>query len=341
MLNKRLSYVAVALWLAPGRATSAPARGEPAASRPNEAAPPDERPPSAAECEQTRERLEHQERSGQTLYSAGRCAGEQRDYVHAVDLLDEALGDVRLPFLRREQIKRLRQRYEQRIVATPVSLEPTDAEISIGDKQIEAKPGPRQRPLVRAGSIDGTAKPPASAFVLQLSEGYHTIKVTRQGYAPLVLTDRYFSPEQPARWCPTAATAGGDCMLKLQPLAAQVVVTSSEGEATISLNGKPTSKTPPGANVSRTLNLKPGTYELKVDKSGHEAYETKFAITPDQSFYSINAKLNDIPFYRKPAYYIPAASAVVAVVVAAAIWSYNSPAYDGGSSGIIIDPSKK
>src|SRR5262249_37203980 len=96
------------------------------------------------------------------------------------------------------------------------------------------------------------------------------------------------------------------------------------------------------ANVPVDFKLLPGRYNLNVTKDGYEPFHTLLVFTPDKEPDPINAKLQSRSLFRKPWFWIAAGSAVTPIASGVVAYLVFKPDdFNGGSTGLVIDPSKK
>lgn len=124
-------------------------------------------------------------------------------------------------------------------------------------------------PANAAVYIDGVNKGLTGSIGLKvtgLGIGVHKVRVSKAGYVPYEVEMTVESGE------------GNALQAVLEPKPGSIVITSTPSGASVSVDGRPQGNTP-----CSVTNLSPGTYNVKVEKTGYEDGQVSVSVGPGES----------------------------------------------------------
>ncbi len=261
-----------------------------------------------------------------TTYNIGICLRALGSYTRAHAAFEKALAehavsnDEELAESTVSSIRGYLAETDRVLGRIAVTLSPSTATITVDGRPLE---------LADDGSmIAGTAPtgpgrtPPKAKFTMVLDPGAHVFIISRKGFTDAVIS-RNVAPGSRSK-----------LTLKLERLPATLVVSASETEAAVSVDGIDVGLAP------STVQRPPGDYEVLVQKRGFDAYRADVTLRAAERI-DLMAQLNPIEVGLHERWWFWAAlgtavAATVVVTYAVTRPEQERPALNGGGLGWTI-----
>ncbi len=282
------------------------------------------------------ERSEKLRRHSVTTFDIGACQRAMGSYTLARETLGRALSDnddaggAELPQTLVTDAKGYLAEIDGILATVTVHLSPADTRIAVDGRPLLLRP-PRPgddrglSPLVAGVRDPGPGEaPPASSFRVLLNPGTRVFTLSRKGFSDSVVRRTLL---------PGAAV---DLDLALDRLPATIHVLSSPPRAVITVDAMDVGLTP--IDLTRPA----GSYRFLIRESGYVPYDTKVVAEAGEELTLSPTLPKEKTALTKRWWFWASAATVVAggvLLTYALTRSPQTPAYDGGSTGLVV-PSK-
>lgn len=266
-----------------------------------------------------------------TTMNIGACERALGRYVRARATLQRALSESvaaggSLPESSVAEATGFISEIDRVLARVSVTLEPASATIAVDGRPLAVQAGDGASFLAAGVLPPGPGAPaPSSRFDLVLDPGTHVITLSRKGFTDAVV-NRTFAPGSRSA-----------LELKLDLLPATIRVTASQPGALVKVGDRDVGPAP--VDVLRPA----GAYRVVVEKKGFLPYTAQVAVKPGEETKLRATLLVDEPSVLSRWWFWTGAAAVVAggVVLTYALTrpEPQPPAYDGGNTGWVVQPS--